>query len=243
MTLKLVDYFDIVKNNDVLTGTMILLDGSKMKISDKIGSSLEIKGTNSAMVNLIMEPVAGGDSFSGGSIASYQQMHFKDDTTFFNSNPNYHIRGDVRLYRDSDYFLRAKTTMTASNQPDRPQLTAYITLSSLDNRKYEGHVRFVNQSRNKIITYSISGSTSTGLSVENDGMYFNLSSATPTSIPFWQDGNDFAAMFPDGSGSLVVARDSASGKLIISQLRLTIGTFANYYAVDNISTINALTPD
>jgi hypothetical protein len=245
MALKVVDLCELTRNNDVIAGTMTMVNGSKMKVSDKMGASI-VNGnaTASSIISMIMEPAsAGADSFSGTGLASYHLIHFQDLATNFNNSPTFVYRGDVRLYRDSNYLLRANAILTATNQTNRPKLTAYLTIFSLDNKKYEGYIRLVNTARNKIVTYDLKGGTATGLTMENDGLDFNLTAPTPAGTPFFEDGRDFGAQFPIGSGTVVVGNGSNTGNLVIKQLRLSINNFGSYFAIGDINTITQLTPN
>jgi hypothetical protein len=186
-----------------------------------------------ADVELLLTSTSSPESLRAYGDGYYQNLNLKYVGV---DRLNTGVSGDMRLYRGDirDILVASCTGMWAYNQPGLPGLQAILTLYSYDDRYFYGHIRLINSSLMKVLTYDVKGETGPdGLSGKNDGMKLTLSKALGYIL------KPLPSSAANGTGYLTVTSDS-KGKHLINGLSVNLTGYAIYDAApDSISMIKS----
>lgn len=208
-----------------ITGILTIAESREFDVS---GITIDNQ-QSPADVELLLTAKTGPESLRvyGEGYAQYLNLKYLG-VDYLNTS----VSGDMRLYRnDIENFLVAScSSMRAYNQLGMPELKAILTLYTYDNRYFYGHIRLINPSLIKVLTYDVKGEAAAGgLSGNNDGMKLTLSKPTGFIVKALPSSASI------GTGYLTVTSDS-NGKLLINQLSLNLTGYAIYDATpDSIS--------
>lgn len=177
-----------------------------------------------ADVELLMTGIPGPDSMRASGEGYYYSLNLK---YLGLDKRNSSVSGDLKMYRsDIDKFLVATcNSMRAYNQTGLPEIQSVLTLYSFDNRYFYGHVRMINQTLKKVLTYDVKGDAGAlGLSRDNNSFPLALSK------PFGYLVKASPAPPTTGTGYLTVVSD-ATGKYKVSQFSLNLTSYAVYDSI------------
>jgi hypothetical protein len=212
-----------------VTGKLSTADSRKFSVS---GVSIDNQQVP-ADVELLMTTTSSPESFRTYGEGYYQYLNLKYlGVDSFNTA----VSGDMRLYRCDikDTLVASCTSMLVYNQTGLPELQANLMLYSYDNRYFYGHVRLINPSLIKVLTYDVKGETGPdGLSGNNGGMKLTLSKGSGYVL------KPLPSSAVNGTGYLTVSSD-AKGKYKVNQLSLNLTGYAIYdSAPDSITMIKS----
>ncbi|MBT1072593.1 hypothetical protein [Pelotalea chapellei] len=134
--------------------------------------------------------------------------------------------GDIRLYRDDikKTLVASSNNMHAYNQTGLPDLQSVLTLYTFDNRYFYGHIRLINPSLKKVLSYDVKGDAgANGLVGDNNGIILSLTK------PFGYIAKATPAPPQAGTGFVTVVSDA--GTLRVNQMSLNLPGYAIYDSI------------
>lgn len=255
MSVRFVDYSG-VRINDNISGK-ITVSGSRELAVAHVGSSVPDVNSSSENVDLLFADASASspERMRASGVGKYISMEM-----FFGGEDVYNtsVWGDIRLYRrDLGNFLVATSSEMkgTSNNSTNPlavvsPIQSILTLYTLDNRYFYGHIRLMDLSSEKVLTYNVKGDAGlTGLSTLNNGVTLTLTNALgyywPLKLFRWPTNYQYYGAYNynynQATGSLTVTVNS-QGQYELNQLSVTLPGYAVYDAApNNLATLKTFT--